>query len=374
MARAAYDVAVVGAGIIGCGCALEIAAAGPSVVVLESSGVASDTSCRAMGHVGVYDDSPAQLSLSKLGVACWNELAPDLPPAVDFVARGALWIAADEEEMAEVETKHDRYRRAGVPSARVDGRELHALEPNLKLGLPGALHVPGDIVLDAAEATRYLAERAQASGAEIRVPARVRALRPEGPELEDGTVVRADRTVLAAGWRAPELLPGLPIRPRKGHIALLRPPDGFARHQLSEIGYVRGSQPDVADVISFSLQPRSSGRCLLGATRQYVGPSTEVDPEVIRRLFERARRFVPDIDRVPVERTWAGLRPAGPSGVPIIGPVPGRPGLLAAVAHEGIGITTAVATGRLVAEILGGRSPSIPLEPFAFPSVAATRS
>ena len=373
MSRQRYDVAVVGAGIIGSACALELSRAGRSVVLLDSAGVASDTSCRAMGHVGVYDDSPAQFALSRYGVECWNEIAPELPPEVELVVRGALWIAADPNEMGEVEAKLRRYRSAGVAAHAVHGSELSRMEPNLNPDLPGALHVPGDLVLDAAEATRYLARRAVESGSELRAPAGVRELTDDGPRLEDGTVLRAETTVLATGWRAPELLPQLAIRPRKGHIALLAPPAGFVRHQLSEIGYVRGSQPDVSDVISFSLQPRTSGRCLLGATRQYVGASTEVDPTVIRRLMERARVFVPGIDRVPVERTWAGLRPAGTQGIPWIGPVPGRPKILVAVAHEGIGITTSIATGRLIRALVLGAEPAIPTAPYQLPRLSGPR-
>jgi D-hydroxyproline dehydrogenase subunit beta len=367
-----FDVAVVGAGIIGCACAMELAEAGRSVVVLEAVDVASDTSCRAMGHVGVYDDSPAQMALSRYGVACWNELEPTLPPEVDLVRRGALWIASSEEEMAEVETKERRYRESGVDAHRIDGRRLRELEPNVSHDLAGALHVPGDIVLDAAEGTRFLARRAQSLGAEIRVGTRVRELSQDGPRLEDGSAVSADRTVLASGWRAPELLPGLRIRPRKGHIAMLAPRAGYARHQLSEIGYVRSADPNATDVISFSLQPRSSGRCLLGATRQYVGASTEVDPKVIERLFERARRYMPDIHRQPVERTWAGLRPARAEAVPLIGKVPGRPWLQLAAAHEGIGITTAIATGRIIAALDLGRPPAIPIDAFQPPPAGST--
>ena len=322
-----------------------------------------------MGHVGVYDDSPAQMALSGYGVRCWNEAAPDLPAEVDFVRRGALWIAAESEEMADVEAKARRYHDFGVEARTVDAGLLHDMEPQLRASLAGALHVPGDIVLDAAEATRYLARRAQGLGAQFRIPAHVRLLSADGPVLDDGETVRAARTVLATGWRAPELLPGLAIRPRKGHIALLAPRPGFVRHQLSEISYVRGAQPGADDVISFSLQPRSSGRYLLGATRQYVGPSTEVDPQVIQRLLARARTFLPEFDQLMIERSWTGLRPSGSDAIPWIGPVPGRPELFCAVAHEGIGITTSIATGRIIADLDAGRTPAIAVDAFRPPAV-----
>jgi D-hydroxyproline dehydrogenase subunit beta len=359
-----FDVVIVGAGIIGGACAMELARGGKSVLILEAVDVASDTSCRAMGHVGVYDDSPAQLELTRFACQLWAELAPDLPPEVEYVRRGALWVALTEEDMEEVEDKRDTYAQAHVEVRAVDSRTLSEMEPNLKVGLPGALWVPGDAVLDAAEATRFLVRRAQSLGAELRIGARVRAINDDGVALADGSLIPSERVVLATGWQAPHLLPSLPVRPRKGHIALTEPRPGFVHHQVSEIGYVRGAQPENTDSVTFSFQPRTSGRYLIGATRQYVGDSTAVDPRVIERLLARAKEFLPDVDRLGIERTWAGLRPAGPDAVPIIGPMPRDPHLLLAVAHEGIGITTSIATGRLVAEMVEGRPPSIPLGPY----------
>ena len=358
-----HDVVVVGAGIIGAACAAELATRGKSVLLLEAVGVASDTSCRAMGHVGVYDDNPAQLSLTRFAVRLWTELAPELPEAVEFVRRGALWVALTDEENREVELKERVYRQAGVEARAIDSATLRRMEPNLRPGLPGALYVPGDVVLDATEATRFLADRAVKMGADLRVGARVRALETSGVRLDDGSRLRAGTVVVAAGWRSPEVFPGLPIRPRKGHIVLFAPRPGYVQHQVSEIGYVRGAHPGAAETISFSFQPRTSGRYLLGATRQYVGASTDVDDRVIARLLRRAREFLPDIDSLSIERTWTGLRPAGPDSVPIIGPAPGHPEWILAVAHEGIGITTSLATGKLVSDIACGRPPSIPLDP-----------
>ncbi|MGA9839520.1 MAG: FAD-dependent oxidoreductase [Thermoplasmata archaeon] len=364
MAAERYDVAVVGAGIVGAACAMELARVGRSVVILEAVDVASDTSCRAMGHVGAYDDSPAQLEFTRFACQLWADLSAELPAEVEYVRRGALWVAETEEEMAEVERKHGVYTAAHVPTRVVDARTLSDLEPNLREGLPGALLVPGDAVVDAAEATRYLVRRAQSFGAELRVGAAVRGLPTDGPQLKDGTIVRANRTVLATGWQAPRLVPSLPIRPRKGHIALTLPRPGFVRHQVSEVGYVRGAQPENEESITFSFQPRTSGKYLIGATRQYVGDSTEVDPRIIERLLARARAFLPAVDQLGIERTWAGLRPAGPGAVPIIGPMPGLPHLVLALAHEGIGITTSIATGRMVTETIEGRPTSLPIEPY----------
>jgi glycine/D-amino acid oxidase-like deaminating enzyme len=364
MPDARRDVIVVGAGIVGCACAAEIARSGRSVILAEAVDVASDTSCRAMGHVGVYDDNSAQIVLTRYARRLWEEIAPELPPEVEFVRRGALWVAPTEEEMAEVEAKERVYRDARVEARVVDTRTLHEMEPNLNPDLPGALFVPGDIVVDATESTRFLARRAQSFGAEIRVGTRVRTVAPDGVVLEDGSEWRAETVVVAAGWQVAKLLPQVPVRPRKGHIALTEPRPGFVRHQVSEVGYVRGADAANPEVITFSFQPRTSGRYLIGATRQYVGESAEVEPRIIEALLTRARRFLPDVDRLKIERTWTGFRPAGPDAVPLIGPLPGQPGTILAAAHEGIGITTALATGHLVADLVAGSPTEIPVEPY----------
>jgi D-hydroxyproline dehydrogenase subunit beta len=355
---------VVGAGIVGCACAMEVARRGRSVTVLEAVDIASDASCRAMGHVGVYDDNAAQIALTRYARELWEEIAPELPPEVDFVRRGALWVAPTEEGMAEVEAKESVYRGAGVEARVVRGDTLREMEPNLNPDLPGALFVPGDIVVDAHESTRFLARRARALGAEIRTGTRVRAVRPDAVVLADGSEMRSDSIVVAAGWQVARILPQVPVRPRKGHIVLFAPAPGFIRHQLSEVGYVRGADAANPEVITFSLQPRTSGRHLLGATRQYVGDSAEVEPRIVEGLLARSRRFLPDLDRLTIERTWTGFRPAGPDAVPLIGPLPDQPRVLLAAAHEGIGITTALATGHLIGDLLEGRSPAIPIEPY----------
>jgi len=361
-----WDVAVVGAGIVGCAIARELAQPGRSVLVLEAGrSVAADTSCRAMGHIGLYDESEAQLALSVLARATWDEIAARLPPAAEYIRRGSLWLASNADEYEESSRKWDRLRRHGIEAALVDPDELYRLEPNVRPGLAGGLRVPGDAVIDATGATQFLADEARRAGAVIRTETAVRSLDADGVVLADASIVRAERVVVAAGWQTPRLIPELPIRPRKGHIARSVPRPGWIRHNLSEIGYMAETRPTAGDSISMVVQPRVSGQYLFGATRQYAGPSLEVDPQVIEALMRVIRSFVPGFADLAIETTWAGLRPAGPDSVPIIGAWPACPSWIVAAGHEGIGITTSLATARLVREILDRATPSVPLEPYS---------
>lgn len=128
-----YDVVIVGAGIIGAACAWEIARRGPSVLVLEAGEVAAGTSCRAMGHLGIYDESDAQLDLSIFARERWDEIADELPAAVEYVRRGSLWIAADAADLEEAARKAERLRRRGIEAALLDATTLYETEPNLQL-------------------------------------------------------------------------------------------------------------------------------------------------------------------------------------------------------------------------------------------------
>jgi D-hydroxyproline dehydrogenase subunit beta len=364
MGRTRAEIAVVGAGIIGSACAMELARRDHDVLLLEAVDVAAETSCRAMGHLGVYDDSPAQLALTVYAMQCWRDIAPSLTREVEYRPRGAIWVAETDADVGEIQPKADLYRSVGVETKVLDASALHEAEPNLAPDLPGGLLVPSDVVLDASEATKFLARRSQELGAELQVGAQVRSLENNTLRLETGETVHADQIVVAAGWQSPRIVPGLPMRSRKGHIAQTVAGPDVVHHQLSEIGYTRTTAPSSGDSISFALQPRVGGRCLIGATRQYVGDSTVVDPTVVERLLARARRFVPSLASIGIERTWAGLRPAGPDDVPLIGPLPSNPHVFLATAHEGIGITSSIATGRLIADQIEGKPSPIDLGPY----------
>src|ERR1700733_5656849 len=105
MPSKAYDVAIAGCGIVGAACAAECAASGLKVFVVEPGPIGGGATAAGMGHIVVMNDSPAQISLTNYSSTLWMPLAPQLPADVEYVAAGTLWVAADAEEMAEVERK-----------------------------------------------------------------------------------------------------------------------------------------------------------------------------------------------------------------------------------------------------------------------------
>src|SRR5579884_4130986 len=98
-----FDAVVVGAGIVGAACANELAAAGMRVAVCEAADVVGGGATAAgMGHLAVMDDSEAQFRLTNYSQQLWRELSHELPRTSEYLACGSLWVAADEDEFAEV--------------------------------------------------------------------------------------------------------------------------------------------------------------------------------------------------------------------------------------------------------------------------------
>ncbi len=169
MTSESYDVVIVGAGIVGAACADEFAGRGLRVLVIERESVGSGATATGMGHIVVMDDSEAQFALTRYSQKLWQALRNELPADCEYEQCGTIWVAADEEEFAEVRRKHDYYSERGVPTRVLDARELRRLEPNLREGLSGGLLVAEDAVLYPPCVTHFLMERARRRGAQLRI-------------------------------------------------------------------------------------------------------------------------------------------------------------------------------------------------------------
>src|SRR5258708_1469157 len=195
MSRSAYDVAIVGTGIVGAACADELAPRGLRVAVIGEDIVGSGATAAGMGHIVVMDDSEAQFALTRYSRDLWNTLVPRLPKEVEFEARGTLWVAADEEEHAAVRSKLDYYTARGVRAEALDARALAEAEPNLRPGLAGALLIPGDSVIYAPCAAEWLIAQAAGRGAVLKTGVQVAAVTGDGVKLSDGSAISAGLVV-----------------------------------------------------------------------------------------------------------------------------------------------------------------------------------
>ena len=358
-----YDAIIVGGGIVGAACARECAQAGMRVAVVESQIVGGGATAAGMGHIVVMDDSEAQFALTRYSQQLWRELIPELPREVEYDSCGTIWVAADDEEMQAVVSKEKFYGERGVPVEKLDAHQLAEAEPHLRPGLAGGLMVSQDAVLYPPAAAAWLLQQATSAGAELHIGIAVTALMSTGVTLSNGASLSAKTTVNATGAWAPELTPGLQVRKRKGHLVITDRYPGFLRHQLVELGYLKSAHSVSTDSVAFNAQPRVTGQILIGSSRQYGNEDTAIDPHMVKAMLDRAREYMPEIGNLTALRCWTGFRAATPDKLPLIGPSAERD-IFLATGHEGLGITTSLATGRLVADQLLGRKSAISIEPY----------
>jgi len=359
-----HDAVVVGAGIVGAACAEALSRSGMSVLVLDASFAGSGTTAAGMGHLVVMDDSPAQLALTAYSGRLWAALAPELPRNVEHEACGTLWVAEDDEQLEAVRAKQSVYADSGVATEILSPAQLAEAEPHLRPGLAGALLVRGDAVIYPPNGARALLQRAITNGASLREGVRVDAIGAR-EVIAGNERISCDCVINAAGALAPELTPGIPIVPRKGHLVITDRYPGFCRHQLVELGYLTSAHTMTTESVAFNVQPRATGQMLIGSSRELVGWDGSINRSIVRRMLDRALDFMPGLALASAIRTWTGFRPTTPDKLPLIGSWDEMPGLWIAAGHEGLGITTSVGTGQLLADLITGRTPAIDPAPFA---------
>lgn len=359
-----HDAVVVGAGIVGAACAEALSRSGMSVLVLDASFAGSGTTAAGMGHLVVMDDSPAQLALTAYSGRLWAALAPELPRNVEHEACGTLWVAEDDEQLEAVRAKQGVYADAGVATEILSPAQLAEAEPHLRPGLAGALLVRGDAVIYPPNGARALLKRAITNGATLREGVRVNAIGAR-EVIAGNERISCDCVINATGTLVPELTPGIPIVPRKGHLVITDRYPGFCRHQLVELGYLTSAHTMTTESVAFNVQPRATGQMLIGSSRELVGWDGSINRSIVRRMLDRALDFMPGLALASAIRTWTGFRPTTPDKLPLIGSWDEMPGLWIAAGHEGLGITTSVGTGQLLADLITGRAPAIDPAPFA---------
>lgn len=358
------DVLVIGAGIVGAACADALARAGLQVIVVEKGEVGGGATAAGMGHLVVMDDSPAELALTQYSLQLWREFTAQMPTLHEYSNCGTLWIAADDEEYLAAQDKARNLQNAGVRCEMLDERVLYEREPHLRTGLRGALLVNDDALVYPPKSARMLLESAQRHGA-IVMTAEVHSLGKSGVRLTNGESISTDRIVVANGMAATQLLPELPLRAKKGHLLITDRYPGMVQHQLIELAYIKNAHASVGDSVSFNVQPRPTGQLLIGSSRQFDIDDSKIDRDMMSRMLSRALEYLPALQKLNVLRCWTGVRAATPDGLPLIGEHPALPKVSLAVGHEGLGITTSLATAQMLRAQILGKVSALPLAAYS---------
>jgi glycine/D-amino acid oxidase-like deaminating enzyme len=346
-------VAVVGAGLLGSAVADELAGAGARVTVLEAGRPGGGTSGASFAWINAQDKAPTDyFELNAEGVAAYPALARSL--GGDWYHPGGDLAIGRGSGAAKVAGKLERHRALGYPVRELDRAAVLALEPGLELPSDRefrAAHFPDEAWIDAPQLVERRLARAAGFGALVRVASAVTGFDRVGDRVTgartDSGAVAADIVVLAAG-PASEGLAGLagvrlPMSPSPGLLATTEPAEVTLSHVVHD--------GDVA------IRPDGPGRILLSSREvdASLDPSIrELAPDSAPcdELLARARRLVPALRGVRVDRVRVGVRSVASDGLPVAGYAPGIEGLYLLVAHSGA--TLAAALGRLVAsELLG---------------------
>jgi glycine oxidase len=356
-----FDVVVVGGGAIGAACARELALSGLKVLVVEWGTNTGQAWRAAAGMLAPQIEADASDPLLQLGLAAreyYPPLVADLHRTtgidVGLWREGIARVATDPAEAEALKAKVAWQQEQGYACEWLERNELHRRWPWLGPAR-GALWAPREGALDPASLVRALLADAGRLGASIVTDRVVGIIADRGEVVGvEGEAARypASNVVLAAGaWSG--LIRGLPrrlpVEPVRGQMAALPWPPGIPR----AIVYSRDCY----------LLARGD-EAILGSTMEPVGFQPEVTSEGLARIFAATIALCPGLIRAKLRRSWAGLRPVTPDGLPVIGGDPELPGLWYASGHGRNGILLAGLTGLLVRQLVRGEPPSQNLAAF----------
>ncbi|HEX8610667.1 MAG TPA: FAD-dependent oxidoreductase [Telluria sp.] len=372
MARA-YDAIVVGAGIVGAACALALQGEGMAVALVDAATPGAGVTAAGMGHLVALDESGDELALCLMSLRLWDAFMMDHPGVGEPSRCGTLWVAEDEHQLEEAQQRAARLSAHGWHAEALNGDQVARLEPALRRGLCGGVRVRGDSVVYPPAVAQFLSEQFMRAGGTLHLGRRVATAGQGGLLFDDGERLSAPAVVVAAGVRCARLMPELPIFARKGHLAITDRYPGRLSHQIVSMNYGQGdgqgdgqgAAGDDALAVAANVQPRATGQWLVGSCRQDGRADSAVEPAVLGAVLRSAIALLPCLADMHIVRAWTGMRPASPDGRPLIGAHPGRAGIWLACGHEGLGVTTAFATARLLADQITGRASEIDAAPYA---------
>jgi glycine oxidase len=344
-----WDVIVIGGGIIGLSLSIELRKKGATVLVVERGAPGREASHAAGGMlVDCQLETPATLqTLATASARMYPEFVREIEVEsgmkADLRDHGTLLFPSSTD------AAHRVLANCGLPAT------LRELEPALAV-LEHAAFYLRERSVDPRALVAAAWQAAKSRGVDFSSGDEV-----TGVNVSDGRVIgvttvkttfNSAKVVNCAGAWSGQIGPhSFPIRPIKGQmLCLIMQPRDLLKHVIRT--------PDVY------LIPRSDGRLLVGATVEEAGFDKRTDIATIQRLHQSAIALVPELRNAKILESWAGLRPATPDALPILGATQ-TPGYYVATGHFRDGILLAPITAHVMADVIMESSCKYDLAPFS---------
>lgn len=357
-----YDVAIVGAGVVGCSVAFHLAQLGTTgVVVLEREALpGSGSTSKANGGIRAQFTTEPNVAMSLASMRILDDLAADIGEPPLYRKAGYLFVTGSASRLREMEEAVAFQRELGVDVVLLDEPQVRERAPFVSGPIVGGTFGGRDGFIDPGGLTSYFLRRATRAGVTLRCDAEAIGL-AESPGgwtvCTSAGDLRASVVVIAAG-------------PYSGRVAALAgidlPVEPVRRHIV-----VSGPCPDLPPVIPMTIDAdtgvlvrREGDRAAIAWSNadEPAGFNLAFDPDFPQRFAEPLETRFPVVSAAGIDfrRSWAGLYEVTPDHHAVIGPVPGRPGLIVATGFSGHGVMHAPAAGLAVAEtIVRGRTGTV---------------
>lgn len=359
------DIIVVGAGVIGCAVAHELARRGASVDVVDDRPVAMGATQASAGVLAPFIEAREGHPLLDLAVRSLGlfddfiiRVEADSGLTVPYRRTGTLDVALDEADIEKLTATANVLAHRRVRATMLDAAGARAEEPQVADGVLGGLLIEPHGYVGAVDLTRALAAAARRSGAQLMEPTRVRRILSNGSdvvvETDKGTLTGGTVVLAAGSWSGQIAVDGVaaaPVRPVRGQLLYL----SWRGAPLRRVTWSSRCY----------LVPWDDGTVLLGATAEEAGFDERVTVAGVRDLLEAVCEVVPQAWSAGFSGARVGLRPATPDGLPIIGKSSTVPNLMYATGHFRNGILLAPLTAQLVGDALLGNRIDASLEPLA---------
>ena len=368
---------IIGGGVIGTAIAHHLAKQDARVTLIEAHDLASGSSGACDGLVFMQSKKPGiHLSLAMESLKRFQTLQRELPVDIEFKQTGGMVIIENEAQCEAMETFTREQQKNGLDVTLLDRAQTHEKEPFLSPDILGASFSPLDGQVNPINLALGFARAAKRHHAKIVTQTKVLDIATKNNRVTGVHTTRGffqgDVVVNAAGSMAASISDMVgspfPIRPRRGQIVVTHGARPVLKHCMISAAYIAAKyDPSLANKggEGISMEQTDNGNLLLGSTREFVGFNKKNTLEGIKKIISQTAALLPVLKTFQVIRTFAGLRPYTPDGLPLLGPVKSLEGFIMAAGHEGDGIALSPITGELMADMLLGHAPAINLDAFS---------